>query len=100
MTNLIKNKEYDDLALALTRSATFLGINLKLFFGNLVLCTLICIDFHTWLGIPLFILNYLLLLRFSIKEPNFLYISTKAFIKTPPVLNFWYWGKTNSYEPW
>ncbi|MHB1948755.1 MAG: VirB3 family type IV secretion system protein [Gammaproteobacteria bacterium] len=92
--------EIDYLALALTRSPMFMGVNMRSFFANIVLCTLICINAHTLLCIPLIILIHLLMVRLSIKEPDFLYINIKSFIKTPPVLNYWYWGKTNSYEPW
>lgn len=94
------NKELDHLALGLTRSPMFMGVNVRLFFANVMLGTLICIDVHTFWGIPLFILLHLIMARLSIKEPNFFYIHAKALIKTPPVLNRWFWGKTNSYEPW
>jgi len=94
------NNEIDHLALGLTKSPMFMGVNIRLFFANVVLCTLICIDAHTFWGIPLFILIHLFMVRLSIKEPDFLYIRAKAFINTPPVLNRWFWGKTNSYEPW
>ena len=92
--------EIDHLALGLTKSPMFMGVNIKLFFGNVVLCALICIDAHTFLGLPLFVVFHLIMVRLSIKEANFLYIRSKALIKTPPVLNRWYWGNTNSYEPW
>ena len=92
--------EKDHLALGLTRSPMFMGTNIKTFFANVVLCTLICIDAHTFLGIPLFIFLHLLMVKFSIKEPDFLFIRAKTLIKTPPVLNRWYWGNANSYEPW
>jgi type IV secretory pathway VirB3-like protein len=98
--NQKNQKEYDYLALGLTKSPTFMGVNLRLFFGNVVLCTLICINVHTFWGIPLFVLIHLFAVRLSIKEPDFLYLYVKAFIKTPPVLNRWYWGNVNSYEPW
>lgn len=94
------NKERDHLALGLTRSPVFMGVNIRLFFANVMLCTLICIDAHTFWGIPLFVVFHLIMVRFSIKEPNFFSIYTKALTKTPPVLNRWFWGKTNSYEPW
>ncbi|MBV9576154.1 MAG: VirB3 family type IV secretion system protein, partial [Gammaproteobacteria bacterium] len=93
-------KEIDHLALGLTRSPMFMGVNVRLFFCNVVLCTLICIDAHTIFGAPLFILLHLIMVRLSIKEPDFFYIQAKNFIKTPPVLNRWFWGSTNSYEPW
>lgn len=92
--------EIDCLALGLTRSPTFMGIHLRLFFANVVVCSLLCIDVHTFWGIPLFFLIHLFLLKQSIKDPNFFLIWLKSLIKTPPVLNYWYWGKTNSYEPW
>lgn len=98
--NKNNNKEFDHLALGLTRSPMFMGVNVRLFFSNALLCTLICIDAHTFFGVPLFIFLHLVMARLSIKEPNFFYIQAKALIKTPPVLNRWYWGKTNSYEPW
>lgn len=97
---LIMTTEVDHLALGLTRAPMFMGVNLRTFFANLMLCTLICIDAHTIIGFPLFIAIHLLMVRWSISEPNFLYIHFKVFHKTPPSLNFWYWGKTNSYQPW
>jgi len=92
--------EIDYLALGLTRAPTFMGINIRVFFANVVFCALICIDAHTFWGIPLFFLLHLVFFKQSIKEPNFFYIWLKAMMKTPPILNYWYWGKTNSYEPW
>jgi type IV secretory pathway VirB3-like protein len=97
MTN---NLEVDHLAVGLTRSPMFMGINIRLFFANVAVCTLICIDAHTALGIPLFITLHLIIARLSINEPNFFSIWVKSFFKTPPVLNSYFWGKTNSYEPW
>ncbi len=93
-------KEQDHLALGLTRSPMFMGVNLRIFFGNVVLCVLVCLNAHTFLGVPLFVVLHLLSVRLSIKEPNFLYLYFKSFMMTPPVLNHWYWGKINSYEPW
>jgi type IV secretory pathway VirB3-like protein len=92
--------DVDHLAVGLTRSPMFMGINIRLFFANVALSTLICIDAHTVLGIPLFISLHLLLVKFSIKEPNFFSLWVKSFFKTPPVLNSNFWGKVNSYEPW
>jgi type IV secretory pathway VirB3-like protein len=92
--------DVDHLAVGLTRSSTFMGINIRLFFGNISACTLICIDAHTCLGIPLFILLHLIIAKLSIKEPDFFAIWIKSFFKTPPILNSSFWGKTNSYEPW
>lgn len=92
--------ETDHLALGLTRSPMFMGVNVRLFFANLVICTMICIDAHTFLGVPLFIVFHLIMMKLSIKEPDFFKIYLTSFMKTPPVLNRWYWGKTNSYESW
>jgi len=100
MTNKDYDIETDHLAVALTRPPMFMGVNIRLFFGNIVLCTLICIDAHTLMGLPLFVVLHLLMVRFSVKDPNFFYLRTMSLIKTPPVLNRWYWGGTNSYEPW
>lgn len=100
MTQNDYQKEMDPLALGLTRSPTFMGINIRLFFGNLVLCALICIDVHTFWGAPLFVVLHFLMVRLSIKEPDFMYIRVKSLIMTPPVLNRWYWDGFNSYEPW
>lgn len=92
--------EIDHLALGLTRSPMFMGVNLRMFFANIMLCALICINAHTLLGVPLFALVHVLMVRLSFKEPDFFSIYTKSFIKTPPIMNRWHWGKTNSYEPW
>ena len=100
MTDKQDNIDVDHLAVGLTRSPMFMGVNIRLFFANIVICTLICVDAHTMLGIPLFIILYLLAARLSIKEPDFFSIWIKSFFKTPPVLNATFWGKTNSYEPW
>lgn len=92
--------EVDHLALALTRAPTFMGVNIRLFFANVMLCTLTCIHAHTFMGIPLFVVIHLIMVRLSYKDPDFFYLHAKSLIKTPPILNRWYWGKTNSYEPW
>lgn len=100
MKNDTYQTEIDHLALGLTRSPMFMGVNIKLFFANLMLCTLICVDAHTFMGIPLFGLLHLVMVRLSVKEPAFLKIYAMSFFQTPPVLNRRFWGKTNSYEPW
>ena len=99
MTEAYK-KEQDHLALGLTKSPMFMGVNLRVFFGNVVLCTLICINAHTFWGVPIFVVFHLLAARLSIKEPNFLYVYFKSFFMTPPILNRRIWGGLNSYEPW
>jgi type IV secretory pathway VirB3-like protein len=90
--------EVDHLAIGLTKSPQFMGVNIRLFFANLVLCALICIDVHTFWGVPLFLMLHLCMVKASFNEPNFLFIWAKSFMNTPPVLNYRYWGKTNSYE--
>lgn len=102
MTNntSLDSTEIDHLAIGLTRPPMFMGVNIKTFFANLVLCALISINAHTIWGIPLFIILHLFMAKISLKEPNFIYLHAKAFIKTPPILNRWYWGRINSYEPW
>lgn len=100
MTETQNTIEVDHLAVGLTRPSMFMGVNIRLFFANMVLCTLICVDVHTLLGIPLFFMLHLLSVKLSIKEPNFLSIWLKSFFKTPPALSFNFWGKTNSYAPW
>ena len=95
-----KQIEVDHLAVGLTRPPMFMGINIRLFFANIVVCMLICVDVHTPFGIPLFIILHLIIAKLSIDEPNFFSIWVKSFFKTPPVLNSYFWGKTNSYEPW
>ncbi len=92
--------EIDHLAVGLTRSPIFMGVNLRLFFSNVMICTLICIYAHTWWGIPLFVALHILMVKLSIKEPNFLIIWVTVLNKTPSVLNNRFWGKVNSYEPW
>ncbi|GEM_PF-1673477 len=92
--------EVDNLAVGLTKPPMFMGVNLRLFFANVMMCTLICIHAHTFFGIPLFLVLHVAMVRLSIKEPNFFMIWAIVLIKTPPVLNYRYWGKTNSYEPW
>ena len=89
MTNNVHSnaKEIDHLAIGLTRSPMFMGVNIKTFFANLVLCALISINAHTIWGIPLFVVLHLIMAKMSLKEPDFLYLHIKAFIKTPPVMN-------------
>ncbi|OGT42646.1 MAG: hypothetical protein A3F13_06970 [Gammaproteobacteria bacterium RIFCSPHIGHO2_12_FULL_40_19] len=94
-----EQKEHDPLALGLTRAPLFMGVNLRVFFGNVVLCALISINAQSWWGIPLFIFIHLLAVRLSIKEPDYFNLKFNSFIKTPPVRNFWYVG-FNTYEPW
>ena len=93
-------KQRDPLALGLTRSPMFMGVNIRFFFVNLVVCTLICVNAHTIWGVPLFLVVHVIAVRLSIKEPDFFYHRSKALILTPPLMNRWGWGGVNSYEPW
>lgn len=92
--------EIDSLAIGLTRPPMFMGVNLRLFFAAVVVSVLACVDTQSLYGIPLFIFLYLAMLRFSVKDPNFFMLWVKWLTKTPPVLNSFFWGGTNSYEPW
>ena len=92
--------EGDHLAVGLTKSPMFMGVNIKTFFANVVFCALLSINAHTAWGIPLFVILHVLFAKMSIKEPDFLSIYLKAFFKTYPLLNRKFWGNTNSYEPW
>lgn len=92
--------QIDPLALGLTRPTTFMGVNVKVFFANIVLSFLMCIHVNTLLGILLFCIFHLIIAKLSIKEPNFIYIYFKALTLTPPNFNNRFWGRTNSYEPW
>ena len=84
--------QIDPLALGLTRQATFMGVNVKVFFANILLCFLICIYAHTILGIPLFFVLHLTFAKLSIKEPNFIYLYFKVLTKTPPNFNYQFWN--------
>ena len=99
MTEKICIANRNVLVVALTRSPVFMGVNIRLFFSNLLICTLICIDAQTWLGIPLCIVMHIIFVRLSVKDPNFLFVLYKAISKTPPVINKRFWG-VNKYEPW
>jgi type IV secretory pathway VirB3-like protein len=90
--------ETDHLAIGLTKSPMFMGVNIRLFFANLIVSAMLCIDFHTFWGIPLFLINHLFMVKMSFKEPDFLFIWFKSMMNTPPIFNYRYWGKVNSYE--
>ncbi len=100
MNDLSNKIEVDHLAVGLTRPPMFMGVAIRLFFTNIAICTLLCIDAHTLLGIPLWFILHFISVTFSVKDPQFLNIWLQSFFKTPPVLNYGFWGKTNSYEPW
>ena len=91
--------EVDPLALALTRPPLFMGIPLRLFFVNGLINLIICIDFHTLIGIPLFGVIYLILFRLAMKDLQFFQVWLKYITQTPPVFNSGFWGRTNSYSP-
>ena len=91
--------EVDPLALALTRPPLFMGIPIRLFFANLTINMMICIDLQTLMGIPLFGLFDLILFRLATQDLQFFRLWLKYFTQTPPVLNSGFWGGTNSYQP-
>ena len=43
------NVELDLLTVGLTRSPIFMGVSIRMFFANVVLSTLVCVDAHTLL---------------------------------------------------
>ena len=79
-------------ALQLRKSLLFIRVNSKFLFVNTMICTLICITIQASLGLTLFVVFYLLAVRFSMKESDFLYLDSKSFIKATPMLNRWYDG--------
>jgi type IV secretion system protein VirB3 len=91
--------EVDSLALALTRPPLFMGIPVRLFFANLAINIMICIDLQTLMGIPLFGLSHLILFRLATQDLQFFRLWLKYCTQTPPVLNSRFWGGTNSYSP-
>lgn len=91
--------EVDPLALALTRPPLFMGIPIRLFFVNLAINTMICVDLQTLMGVPLFGLFHLILFRLATQDLRFFRLYLKYFTQTPPVLNSGFWGGTNSYQP-
>jgi type IV secretory pathway VirB3-like protein len=80
-----------------SQSLLFMGVNLRFFFVSVLLCTLICINAHIYWGVLVFVVIHLLALRLSVQESSF-HLNTKSFIKTPPMLNRWYWEPANRYE--
>ncbi|WP_218813340.1 type IV secretion system protein VirB3 [Rickettsiella endosymbiont of Dermanyssus gallinae] len=91
--------EVDPLALALTRPPLFMGIPMRLFFANVAVNMMICIDLHTLIGIPLVGVVHLILFRLATKDLQFFRCWLKYMTQTPPVLNSGFWGGTNSYSP-
>ena len=71
----------------MSQSKILLGVNPWIFFGNVIICTLICINAHTFWGVPLFAVFHLLVVRFSTKGADYMYLSCNSLIKTPPLLN-------------
>lgn len=92
--------EVDELAIGLTRPSLLMGVSIQLFFANILLCALVFIHTRSFLAIPLWLVLHVWMVRCSIKDPRFLTLWVMAFVMTPPVLNRWYWDKTNSYEAW
>lgn len=92
--------QIDLLAVGLTRPAMFMGVALKALLALVFFCSLLYVYTKTILVIPLFAVLYFFALYFSSKEPRFYEFWLQYFSKTPPLLNYAFWGKTNSYEPW
>jgi type IV secretion system protein VirB3 len=92
--------EVDPLAVAMTRPPLFMGINFRLFFANVTISLLVCIMSHTFWGLPLFAVIYLLSYQQSLKDPNFFQLRFQWLVQTPWTQNFLFWGKTNSYDCW
>lgn len=91
--------ELDNLAVGLTRPAMVFGVTLTVAFLNLVLCSLAYVYTKTLYVVPLFAILHLIAVRISIKEPGFLEIYLRWINRTPPVLNYGFWGHCNSYLP-
>jgi type IV secretory pathway VirB3-like protein len=92
--------QIDTLALGLTRPAMVAGIPLKLAFSLVMAAALAYIYLQTLWVLPVFALLYFIALRLTAKEPRFFELQLKHFLMTPWVLNYPYWGGTNSYCPW
>lgn len=93
------NIELDDLAVGLTRPAMVFGVTLTVAFLNLVLCSLAYVYTQTLYVIPIFAILHLVAIRISMKEPRFLEIYMRWINRTPPLLNYRFWGNCNSYLP-
>lgn len=90
--------ELDDLALALTRPPMAFGVMLKVAMLNLMICAISYALTHSIYVVPFFLILHLVSIKLSIKEPRFIELYAYSFIKTPPVLNYIFWGKCNSYK--
>lgn len=75
----------------LIHSRKFLGVKRRVFFGNLVLCVLVCIYAHIYSAIFLFAFIQLLTLRLSIKDKAIQSWNMKSVIKVSPMQNRWHW---------
>ncbi len=90
--------ELDDLALALTRPPMAFGVMLKVAMINLMVCAISYAVTHSIYVVPFFLVLHLISIKLSIKEPRFIEVYAYSFIKTPPNLNYLFWGKCNSYK--
>lgn len=91
--------EIDDLAIGLTRPPMIFGVTLTVAFSNLMLATLSYIYLRYLYLLPIFVLLHFIAVQLSVNEPRFLDLFFSYITKTPPVLNYVFWGKCNSYQP-
>jgi len=91
--------EIDDLAVGLTRPPMVFGVALTVAFTNLMLAALSYIYIRSLSFLLLFILFHFVAAQLSVKEPRFLDLRLRQFMATPPVRNYVFWGKCNSYTP-
>lgn|SRR3990167_3205719 len=74
------------------KSPLCMGVNFRFLFVNATICALICLTMQTGWGVTLFVVIHLLVVRFSLNEPDFLHLDSKSFIKTMPMFNRWGYG--------
>jgi type IV secretion system protein VirB3 len=91
--------EVDDLALGLTRPSMVFGVTITVAFSNLMIAALSYIYTRSFYLIFLVAIFHLIATQLSVKEPRFLDLRFRQFTLTPPVLNYNFWGKCNSYAP-
>lgn len=100
----MSDKEYvielDPLAVGLTRSAVYMGVDMRFFMGNIVLGCLICLYTKSLYGIVFSLIFYLVLRQISKKEPEFFSLYCAFYRTSMPLITSGYWGGTNSYQPW
>lgn len=89
----------DPVFIGLTRPAMFLGLPYAfavLLFFTTVIVFIATASFWAYLiGVPLYLAGRALAAR----EPRFIDLYLKRFLRTPPLANHRFWGGVNSYEP-